>query len=107
MRRGTYSAGFFLKNRETRWNTLRYWTNTVCILLDEGYDVLFALNGAKVVVNGSQEVCLRICTFFLRHGQCYSGSCSYDASSKTFSFVYEWTVSAGTFGESLDTFTIK
>jgi len=33
--------------------------------------------------------------------------CTYDVSTKTFTFPFEWTVSAGSFGEYADTFVIE
>ena len=105
---GMYNAGFFEESWEA---TLEYseilnqYRFASCWM--EGYDVLFAWDGAKVVVNGGQKFASGYVHSSYGMVSVTPGSCSYDASSKIFSFVYEWTVSAGTFGESLDTFTIK
>ena len=92
---GTYSAGFFEESWEA---TLEYseildqYRFASCWM--EGYDVLFAWNGAKVVINGSQKFASGYVHSSYGMVSVTPGSCSYDASSKTFSFVYEWTVSA-------------
>lgn len=106
---GEYTAGFF----EESWDaTLEYseilklyrfsscWVN--------GYDVTFTWDGgAKLEVNKGKKLTSGYIHSSYGMVSATPGVCNYDASSKTFSFIYEWTVSAGTFGEALDTFKIK
>lgn len=105
---GTYTAGFF----EESWDaTLEYseildqYRFASCWM--KGYDVLFTWEGAKVVVNGGQKFASGYVHSNYGMVSVTPVGCSYDEGSKTFSFVYEWTVSAGTFGENLDTFIAK
>lgn len=106
---GLYTSGYF----EELWDaTLEYseilnlYRFPSCWV--KGYDVTFAWDGSeKVKVNNGNKFVTGYIHASYGMVSATPGLCSYDASSKTFSFIYEWTVSAGTFGEIPDTFEVK
>lgn len=107
---GTYTAGFF--NNQS-WTTalefseiLQLYRFGSCWI--DGTDVTFTWDGGNnIVVEGGE----RFPTGYVHasYGAVNATplEVSYNASSRTLSFVYEWTVSAGTFGAYLDTFVMN
>lgn len=104
---GVYGAGFFGQS----WTTVLEYSEILDLYRFsncwvEGYDVTFKWDGSSEVgLSG------KITTGYVHstYGMVSATpiECSYDAGKKMFSFLYEWTVSAGTFGEDLDTFTMN
>lgn len=105
--KGTYSSEFFGDTREVdvdysevgnRYRIANNW--------EEGYGLSFSPEGSKVTVYPSQmETGYKHPTYGMV-SVTDQGS-TYDEATKTFTFTFKFTVAAGSFGNAVETLTLK
>ncbi|MFT3739360.1 MAG: hypothetical protein QM786_11425 [Breznakibacter sp.] len=105
---GTYDSDFFGDS----WSAVLEYSE----MLDEyrfsdcwisGYDVTFSWNGGSSVIMGESVFITGYVHSSYGMVSATPVESSYDDSSKMFTFLYKWTVSAGSFGNYADTYTIQ
>lgn len=116
--KGTYSDLFFAAGDDYEsWNaTLEYSPSTKIYRFKscwvDGYDVTFKWDGsAKVTMVGTTSgtfVYVATGSVHSKYGMIYAyySGCTYDSATKKFTFPITWRVSAGSFGDYPDYFTI-
>lgn len=105
---GTYYSDFF----EEEWPAILEYSElqnkyrfSNC-WLEDGYDLIFAWDGANTIKMDSDKVETGYVDPSNGMVTANFGACTYNSSKQMFTFDIEWTVSAGSYGEYPDTFTI-